>query len=70
MRKPSGSRFMIVQQLKKVLREAIPRIDSYEAAQALEAECYRARSGGILSDKEYREFSGAIKQICQDEGWI
>lgn len=69
MKKPSGSRFLIVQQLRKVLREAIPRITTFEEAQALEAECYRARSGGILSDKEYLEFSGAIKKICSDEGW-
>lgn len=70
MKKPTGSRFLIVQQLKKVLREAIPRIQTFDEANALEAELYRARSGKILTDKEFVEYSEAIKQVCILKGWI
>ena len=70
MKKPTGSRFLIVQQLKKVLREAIPRIQSLEEANSLESEVYCARSGKILSDKAYLEFCSAIKEVCVLNGWI
>lgn len=70
MKKPTGSRFLIVQQLKKVLREAIPRIQTFEEAHNLECELYRCRCAKILSDTEYLEFSTAIRQVCVLNGWI
>lgn len=69
MAKMVGSRFMIIQQLKKVLREAIPRISTFEEAQKLQAELRRARSGKILDDKEYVELHNGILQVCRLEGW-
>lgn len=68
--KPNGSRFAIVMQLKKVLREAIPRIQTFEEAHKLECELYRCRSAKILNDTEYLEFSNAIRQVCVLKGWI
>ena len=70
MKKPTGSRFLIVQQLKKVLREAIPRIQTMDEANSLESEIYRARSNNILTDKEYQEYITAIKEVCILQGWI
>lgn len=70
MKKPTGSRFLIVQQLKKVLREAIPRIQTMYEANSLESEIYRARSHNILTDKEYQEYITAIKEVCILQGWI
>lgn len=70
MKKPTGSRFLIVQQLKKVLREAIPRIQTLEEANSLESEIYCARSNKILTDKEYQEYTAAIKQVCILQGWV
>lgn len=70
MKRPTGSRFLIVQQLKKVLREAIPRIQTLDEANSLESEIYRARSNNILTDKEYQEYTAAIKQVCIQQGWI
>lgn len=70
MKKPIGSRFLIVQQLKKVLREAIPRIQTLDEANSLESEIYRARSNNILTDKEYQEYTAAIKEVCILHGWI
>lgn len=70
MKVPTGSRFLIVQQLKKVIREAIPRIQSLEEANSLESECYRARTGKILTDKEYQDYVAAIKEVCILNGWI
>lgn len=55
MPKMVGSKFMITQQLKKVFRESIPRIQSFEEAQQMEAELRRARSGKIFDDKTYLE---------------
>ena len=70
LKKPTGSRFLIVQQLKKVLREAIPRIQSLDEANSLESEIFRARSNKILTDKEYQEYTAAIKEVCILQGWI
>lgn len=68
MKVPTGSRFLIVQQLKKVLREAIPRIQTIDEANSLESEIYRARSNKIISDKEYLEYTAAIKEVCTLQG--
>ena len=70
MKVPSGSRFLIIQQLKKVLRDAIPRLQSLEEANALEVEIYRARSNKILNDKEYLEFHNGIQQVVRLNGWL
>lgn len=69
MKKPTGSRALIVKQLKKVLREAIPRLETLEQAQQLESQIYLARSNGILSDSEYQELSLAINEVCHAQGW-
>lgn len=70
MKKPTGSRFLIVQQLKKVLCESIPRIQTMDEANSLESEIYRARTNNILTDKEYQEYIAAIKDVCILQGWI
>lgn len=70
MKKPNGSRFAIVMQLKKVVREAIPRLQSFEEANALETQLFRMRSNKIITDKEFVEYSEAIKSVCILHGWI
>lgn len=69
MRKPTGSRFLVVRQWKKVVREAIPRLESPASAELLEAEIYRARSGGMISDSEYMEYKNQIVQVYQNNNW-
>ena len=69
MAKLVGSRFMITQQLKKVFREGIPRIQTFAEAQQMEAELRRARSGKIFDDKTYLELHNGILQVCRLQGW-
>lgn len=69
MKKPTGSRALIVKQLKKVICEAIPRLETPEQADQMETQIFNARCAGILTDSEYLEMSVAIKEVCQAQGW-
>ena len=69
MNKPTGSRALIIKQLTKVMQQAIERLDSPEAAAAIEAEVHRARQGGILDDKTACEMLRNIGLIRKEKGW-
>ena len=50
MKKPTGSRALLVCRLKKVLQQAIPRVSSVEEADQLEYEVLRCRKSGLFDD--------------------
>lgn len=50
MKRPTGSRALLVRRLKKVLQEAIPRVSSVEEADTLEYEILRCRKSGLFDD--------------------
>lgn len=69
MKKFTGSRFLVVKQLKAVIRETIPKLETSEQAEQLESHIYTARKGGILSDTEYLEMKKAINKVCKVNNW-
>lgn len=67
MKKNFATKLMLV----KVIRSAIERLDTIEAADSLEYEIQRARSGGILDDRTAIEMLHNIaavrKELIGDE---
>lgn len=70
MRVPTGSKFLLKQQLIKVFNEAIPRLSSPAEAELFLAEIARARQHGILSDSQYLNFVRMIKDVYDAHGWV
>ena len=70
MKRPTGSRYLIIKQLIKVMQKTIERLDSSEAADQLENEIHRARKGAILDDKTANEMLQRINQIRDENGWF
>lgn len=60
---------LIMKAFLQAVSEAISKLDSYEAAQYLESMLYQARTGGLISDKEYVAWSGQIKEVCKKNNW-
>lgn len=69
MRKSTGSKFLIMCQWRKVINDAIPRLDSPVSAELLETEIHRARLGGLISDAEYMDFKNRICEVYKDNIW-
>ena len=69
MRKPTGSKFLLKQQLIKVLNEEIPCISSPAEAEFYSAQIARLRQGGVLSDSQYLNFMRMIKDVYDAHGW-
>lgn len=63
------SKFLLKKTLIKVLQETIERLDTPEAADAVEEQLHRARSGGILDDKTFLEMQRNLQLVCQQQGW-
>lgn len=66
MKKPTGSRYLVCCQLKKVLREAIPRISTLDEADHLQSEVFRIRDSGIFDDRTCQELLNAIDVMRQE----
>lgn len=60
-----NNRFLAINALKKVFRDAIPRLDSLENCDKLEYELLRARKGGLIDDKECVDLQRAIQEMRQ-----
>ena len=70
MRVPIVNKFLLKQQLIKVLNESIPRISTPAEAELFSAEISRARQGGKLSDSQYLNFMRMIKDVYDAHGWV
>ena len=64
-----GSRFLLVKQLKKVIREAIPRLENKEQADKLFTQVSTLFAYGLLTESEYKDYSDAIIEVCNLQGW-
>lgn len=64
-----GSRFLLVKQLKKVIREAIPRLENKEQADKLFTQVSTLFAYGLLTELEYEDYSNAIIEVCNLQGW-
>lgn len=60
-----NNRFLAINALKKVFREAISRLDSLENCDKLEYELLRARKGGLIDDLACVEMQAAIQEMRQ-----
>lgn len=67
--KPIGNRYLMKKTLKKVIQEAISRLDSPENADRLEFEIRRAHKGGIFDDKTVNEMLENISLIRNEQEW-
>lgn len=65
----TGSRYLIIKQVTKVVRESIERLDTPENANQLEAEILRARKGNIFDDRTAQEMLDNIAEIRRIQGW-
>lgn len=65
----AGSRFLLVKQLKKVIREAIPRLENKEQADKLFSQVSTLFGYGFLTESEYKDYSDAIIEVCNLQGW-
>ena len=64
-----GSRFLLVKQLKKVIRDTIPRLENKEQADKLFSQVSTLFAYGLLTESEYKDYSDAIIEICNLQGW-
>lgn len=69
MRVPIVNKFLLKQQLIKVLNEAIPRLGSPAEAEIMSAEIERMRQAGKFSDSQYLNFMRMIKDVYDAHGW-
>lgn len=69
MKSPTGSKYLLIKQLKKVIREAIPRLETPEQADELTDHIEALRKKGALSNVEAQEMFDAIIEVRSLHGW-
>lgn len=57
------NRFLAIKELRKVIRETIPRLDSLKACDDLEVLIRKMLTGGLISDLEANEYIQAIAEM-------
>lgn len=66
MRKPTGSRALLIKQLKEVISDVIPRLESLDQADQLELEIERCRKAGMFDDTTCYLWTQMIATVRKD----
>lgn len=63
MKRPTGSRSLLVKQLVKVIDESIPRLQSAELAEQLDTQIHTLWKQGVIDDAQYQTWRNRFWEI-------
>ena len=68
-KKPTGSRYLIIWQLCEVIEDAIPRLETPEQADEMEANIHTMWKQGIINDAQYNKWKNGLLEVRKYYHW-